>query len=118
MPNEFESLNQIFWISIAVTILIFLIYLKSYLRHGYPRQKSKKKMEPETSFFFVKDEKCSFKLFRNSLYFTFKGYIKRYTVGEHSKKYIIFFDDFYSKKYINFIIKNAQKCKRPVYKQK
>ena len=42
MPNEFESLNQIFWISIAVTILIFLFYLKSYLRRGYPRQKSKK----------------------------------------------------------------------------
>jgi len=110
-----EVLTPVFGIILLVWAYVILIYLKTFLVHLYSSQTTPKKskiMDNKILFFMVKNGKCVFKLDQNRLSFKICGDIIKYGDDASSKKKIIIHDDFYVKKYLIFLIKNAKRRKR------
>jgi hypothetical protein len=77
-----------------------------------------KKNERKPTCFFVKNDKYKFISFLNSVGFSFSGHID-ILKGDDDFKKVIFYDDLYSKKYINFILKkNAKRREGKIYEKK
>ena len=106
-----EVLTPVFGIILLVLAYIILIYLKTFLVHLYSSQTTPRKNKMET-LFLVKNDICVFKLDQNRVSFKIFRDIIKYGDDASSKKKIIIHDDFYVKKYLIFLIKNAKRRKR------
>ena len=107
-----DPLTQLWWIILLLLGYSVLIYLKTFVNRLYPSQITLRKKMDNTIFFFVKNGKYAFELDQNRLHFKISGDIIKYGDDASSKKKIIIHDDFYVKKYLIFLIKNAKRRKR------
>ena len=112
-----DPLTQVWGVILLLLGYMILIYLKIFVDRLYPSQKPPRKKTDNRNFFLVKNGKYAFELDQNRLCFKIWGDIIKHGDDAFSKKKIIIHDDFYVKKYLIFLIKNAKRQQRPIHKR-
>ena len=112
-----DPLTQLWGIILLLLGYLVLIYLKFFVNGQYSSQITPKKKMDNRVLFLVKNGKCTFKLNQNRLCFQIEGDIIKDGDDAFSKKKLIINDDFYTQKYLIFLIKNAKRRQRSIHKR-
>ena len=102
--NEDLCFFDLVFLFLSLCIVIFLIYLKTCLNHRvfFPQKSS---VENGIIFYYAKAQKIQFNKCGGLIHFSFTGNLIRYGESFTDPKKIIIIDDFYNKKFMNFIYK-------------